>query len=245
MFVSLRTSIGILALVAVIATSASCTGRLVRQYEYEEDLFVSLDGSATLYVNASMPAFAALRGLEADTNPRAIVDRAYFRRAYSGEGVQVSRVTQSRRRGRRFVHLRLDVDDVRQLPRVAPLAWSAYQFGAEGDVVTFRQAVGAAAGKPVGDVGWRGDEIAGFRLHVPSRILEHNSPTAVERGNILVWEQTLRERQASAPLTIEVKMESTSILSRTLLLFAASGLAALLALAAIIFWTFRRGKTNA
>lgn len=229
---------------AIAASSSACGTRIVRQYEYEEDLFLALDGAATLYVNASVPALVALRGLPLDPDPRALVDRAFFRRAYAGPGIQVTRVTFSRRRGRRFVHLRLDADDVRKLPSVEPLSWSEYRFDQQEDAVLYRQQVGLSTGRALEDVGWRGDEVTGFRLHVPSRILFENTPGGIERGNILVWEQSLRDRQASAPLTIEARMERTSILSRTLLLFAASGAAALLVMAGLIAWTIKRGRST-
>jgi hypothetical protein len=40
----------------------ACGTNLFRQYEYEEDMFLSLDGSATITVSASIPALNALRG---------------------------------------------------------------------------------------------------------------------------------------------------------------------------------------
>ena len=44
---------------------AACGGRLFgKVYEYEEDIYLSLDGSAELIVNASVPALVALRGLD-------------------------------------------------------------------------------------------------------------------------------------------------------------------------------------
>lgn len=230
--------------VAVVAAASACGTRIGRQYEYEEDLFLALDGSATLYVNASVAALVALRGLPLDPNPQALVDRAYYRRVYAGSGVQVVRVTFSRRRGRRFVHLRVDADDVRKLQAVEPLAWSEYRFDRQGEAFVYRQRVGPSKGRALETVGWRGDEVTGFRLHVPSRVLFENAPGDVERGNILVWEQSLRDRQASLPLTIEVRMEATSILSRTLLLFAASGVAALLVMAGLVAWTIKRGSSR-
>ena len=43
---------------------SSLTDVFGKQYEYEEDLTIALDGSATLTVNASIPALVALRGLD-------------------------------------------------------------------------------------------------------------------------------------------------------------------------------------
>ena len=41
-------------------------------YEYEEELYLGLDGSATLNVNASVPALVALRGVDLNQSARAI-----------------------------------------------------------------------------------------------------------------------------------------------------------------------------
>jgi hypothetical protein len=61
--------------VAALALSA-CGGRLVKkQYEYEEEMYLALDGSATLNVNASVPALVALRGMDLNPSPRAIRSR--------------------------------------------------------------------------------------------------------------------------------------------------------------------------
>ncbi len=95
----------------------------------------------------------------------------------------------------------------------------------------------------MGDVGWNGDELVAFRVHLPSRINFHNSPTGVERGNILVWEQTLRDRLAGAPLRMEARMETESILYRTLWLFGGTFVAAMLALAAVVWWVSRKGRS--
>ena len=70
-----------LALVALAATLASACagGGLFRQYEYEEDIYLSLDGTATVYVNSSVPALNALRGTALNTSPTARLDRDAIR----------------------------------------------------------------------------------------------------------------------------------------------------------------------
>jgi hypothetical protein len=111
-----------LTLAAAVA-AASCSG-VFRQYEYEEDLYLSLDGSATLYVNSSIAALDALRGATFDPSPAAAIDRAAVREYFSAPFAHVAgRVATSRRSGRRFVHVRIDVDDVRSLARMPPFAW--------------------------------------------------------------------------------------------------------------------------
>jgi len=81
------------------------------------------------------------------------------------------------------------------------------------------------------------------RVHLPSRIRYHNAGADnLKRGNILVWEQSLAERQSGKPLEIEARIEQTSILYSTLILFTISGALALLVLALIIWWVVRKGK---
>jgi hypothetical protein len=221
-----------------------------RQYEYEEDLTIDLDGSGSLTVNASLAALSALRGLDVDPLGQS-VDRDRIRTLYESGVTRVKSVPRPwRRRGRQFVQINLEFDDVRKLNQAAPLSWSAYQLGQEGGQHVFRQTVTASALKPgaLKNVGWDGSEIVAFRLHLPSRILEHNArdlekdePTGIRRGNILSWEQHLADRLDSRPVTVQVRMESQSILYRTLFLFIGAFAAAVLTLAGLIWWTIRRG----
>jgi len=96
--------------------AAACGGTAIfRQYEYEEDVYLSLDGTATVYVNSSLAALNALRGTSFDATPTARVDTAAIRAYYTSPTTRVTRIAQSRRNGRRYVHDRLDVDDVRRL----------------------------------------------------------------------------------------------------------------------------------
>jgi len=243
----------VIALAAAVAAAGCGSGVLKKQYEYEEELYLSLDGSATLSVNASVPALVALRGVDLNVSPRVRFDRDRLRAFYEGPGATVTAVSASRRYGRRFVHVSIDVADVRSLQRLAPFAWSSYRFDRDGDVYEFKQTVGApAARRAVEDVGWDGSELIAFRLHLPSKIPYHNAPSRkIERGNILEWEQPLTDRLLGAPLDtttgdgiIQVQMETQSILARTLLLFGSTIVAAILMFAAIIWWVSRRGRDS-
>ena len=221
-----------------------------RQYEYEEDLTVGVDGSGTLTINASLAALNALRGLDVDPQA-ASADRDRLRALYESNVVRVRSVPRPwRRHNREFVQINLEFDDVRRLHEAPPLAWSRYELTARDGQHLFRQIVGPSALKPgtMKNVGWDGKEIVAFRLHLPSRILEHNArdletdePTGIRRGNILAWEQHLADRLDGKPVTIEVRMDSQSILYRTLFLFAGAFAAAVLTLVLLIWWTMRRG----
>lgn len=235
-----------LHLVVVIASvvgAAGCRNVLSRKYEYEEDVYLRLDGSATVYVNAAVPALVALRDAPLPVDPAARLDRNDVREFYEAPGVHVGSVSTSRRDGRRYVHVRLDVDDIRRLSSVKPFAWATYALQDRDGVAVFTQQLGPSAGKAVGDVGWHGDELVAVRLHVPSRVPFHNSPSkTIERGNIITWEQPLTARVKGEPIDIEVRMERDSILAQTLLLFGVMAVLAIATLGAGIWWVWRKGR---
>jgi hypothetical protein len=239
--------LGGLCVLCVLLLSSACssTTTLFRQYEYEEEIYLSLDGSATVYVNSSLPALNALRGTTFDASPAARVDVAAMREYFSSPATRVVRVTSSRRSNRRFVHVRLDVPDITRLGGAAPFAWSTYRFARDGDLFKYLQTVGAAAGKDVGNVGWNGNEVVAFRLHLPSKIRYHNTNRDVGRGNILVWEQPLSERLRGVPVELDARMDAQSILYTTLWLFGITFLAVAVVFCAVIWWVMRRGRKSA
>ena len=209
-------------LLITVLVSLACENVITRKYEYEEELFLALDGSATVYLNASVPALVALRGFTLPLDPTARLDRLVVRDLYNTPVSRVESVTLSRKEGRRYVHLRLDVPDIRRLHEAAPFAWSTYRYLESDASFEFGQDVKAAAGVDVGNVGWNGDELIAVRVHLPSVVTFQNSPSRkVERGNIVVWEQPLAERLKGTPLEIQASMEKESILFRTLALFGA------------------------
>jgi hypothetical protein len=236
-----RVWVALLALTAFAVVS--CRPTFSRKYEYDEDVHLALDGSALVYLNASVPALVALRGVDLDVDPRAHLDRSKVRALFDSPSSRVVSATMSRRDNRRYVHLRIEVDDVRKLGEVAPFAWSKYSIERQDQLLTYRQSVGASAGRDVGNVGWTGAELVAFRLHLPSRVPFHNSPAReIERGNIVVWEQSLADRIKGRPVAIEVQMETESILFQTLTLFAISILLALATFALAILFVMRKGR---
>lgn len=252
----------LLLLLLVLATLAGgCQQSIFRQYEYEEEIYLKLDGSATVIVNASVPALVALRGLDLD--PEAPVDRDKVRTLYESADAHVVRVSNPwRRKGRRFVQVRLDVDDIRRLGSAPPFTWSSYSFVQQDGQFLYRQTMGApavaaaaatsplapapAAGKTMQQGGWDGSEMIAVRMHLPSRIEYHNATSKkVDRGNIVSWEQPLRDRLAGRPLEMEVRMQTQSILNRTLTIFGLAMVAAFIVLAAIVFWVKQKGRAAA
>ena len=242
----MRRRLVVALLLAAVVASAQCRRGIFRQYEYEEEIYLKLDGSATVIVNTSIAALVALRGVVLDTDPQAAVDRDRIRAFYTSPTTTVTRVSRPwRRDGRRFVQVRIQTDDVRTLGRAAPFAWSTYEFRERRRTIHVRadgrrRGAGAAAARP-----WSGTEIVSVRMHVPSRIEYHNAPSReVERGNILTWEQPLADRLQGRPLKAEVRMETESILAQTLTIFGLAAVAALGLLAGVVYLgeTEGRGK---
>lgn len=234
-----------------VLLSIACGSVIARQYEYEEEIFLALDGSASVYVNAAVPALVALRGAPLPVDPAARLDREVVRDFYESPVSHVASVTTSRRNGRRYVHLRIDVADIRRLSEAAPFTWSSYRFEPRDAQFEYTQVVTASPGpdlssirQDVGDVGWTGAERVAFRLHLPSRVTFHNAPSrTIDRGNIIVWEQSLADRVKGGPVEIQVRMETASILYRTLALFIAMMVVVALTFAAAI-WFVKSRKTT-
>jgi hypothetical protein len=261
MHVPMRAIVAAIAMAALAAACSGGRGPLGPEYEYEEDLTLGLDGSATLVVNASIPALAALHGLPLNTDLRARGDQLQkqIEDLYSSPYTKVGRISAWTRHGRRFVGIHLAVPDIRSLPEARPFGWSAYELHEEGGQIVYRHRlsrIGTAAPPP----NWNreGDEIVAFRLHLPARIRHHNSrdmrtdePLSPSRGNILTWEQRVTDRLAGKPIAyaedktpdvMEVRMDRQSILYRTLWLFGLAFLAALLVIGGLIWLTMRRGR---
>ncbi len=231
------------ACAVALAASACDRADFGKHYEYDEDITLAVDGSARVRVSASIPALVNLRGMDLDARPTAAVDKAKVRALFASPAARVTRVSRWRRYGRQFVQVRMDVDDITKLGGTPAFSWAAYQFARKDGLIVYRQALGAPAGKDAGAAGWKGDELVSIRVHLPSRIRFHNAGAGnLRRGNILVWEQRLADRQAGKPLEAEARIEETSILYSTLVLFGASALLALAVFGAFLGWIATRGR---
>ena len=238
--------LGLCVLVATAAAACSCAGGgLFKPYEYEEEMYLSLDGSATVNVNSSIEALNALRGTTFDPRPRTRVDRDSVRRYFTTPSTRVARVSTSRRRGRQYVHVRVETDDIATLAAAAPFTWSSYSLTRQGEAVVYKQRVGAAATsrEEEKDADMAADELVAFRIHVPSVVEHHNAgPENLRRGNIVVWEQTMQNRLRGEPLELEVRMQPQSILYTTLILFASMFAAAAVLFGVVIWRVVRAGQ---
>jgi hypothetical protein len=236
--------------VLAAAAAAGCSTVFGRQYEYEEELYLSVDGSASVIVNTSLAALDALRGLSVGPIGEP-PDRERARQIIERVGCPVTAVGRPwTRNGRRFIQVRLATPDVRTLSACPLLSWSTYALAPmEESGLRYQQRVGAPAATGGADTaGWSGQEVVAFRLHLPSRIRYQNvkrldgSNGDTERGNILTWEQMLTDRRAGKPLDLEVRMDATSILNVAVVLFLGALVAAVLTLLLVVWLVRRRGR---
>jgi hypothetical protein len=183
---------------------------------------------------------------------RTRIDRDEVRRCFDSPVNAVTRVSRPwRRKGRRFIQVRIEVPDVAQLSRSPVFAETAYVLIRDDGRTMFRGTIGGSTREPVPAARWDGSELVAFKLHLPSRIhfhnvrdLETNETEGVERGNILRFEQRLSDRLVGVPLEMRVEMDEESILYRTLWLFAGAFSGAMLLLVSLIWWTVRRGRSG-
>jgi hypothetical protein len=236
---------------AVVAASliTACSNPLGRQYEYEEQVYLSVDGRATVVVDASLASLVALRGASLDPALTGATDRAGVRRLYESAGCQIDSVSRLwQRHERRFVQIQVSAERIAELSKCPLLAWSTYSLATSDQLLKYRQSVGPPSGAVPASVNWDGSELIAFKVHVPSRIRYHNvkrldgSNGEYERGNILTWEQALADRLAGKPLALEIDTDTTSILHTTLWIFAGAFTAAVALLVSIIWMIIKRGK---
>ena len=203
-------------------------GGLFRQFEYEEEMYLSLDGSATIFVNSSVPALNALRGTSFDARPNARLDRAAVRQYYTHAGD-----ARHPRELRRAATTGCSPTSASMWTTsgawasAAPFAWSSYQLverrrprrlSSIGGRGRRRGGRGSPGGTPA--------RTGGVPAAPPERDRLPQQPgSSVQRGNILEWEQPLTDRLRGVPVTIEARMKPQSILYRTLLLFGGTLLA--------------------
>jgi hypothetical protein len=247
-----RIACGVLGVVLLGACGAA--GPLGRQYEYQEQVYLKARGGATVVIHASIPALVALRGVPLDPSPKARVDQDAVKRLFQQSGcTDIRQVGQPwRRKNRWFIEVRIETPDVNTLGRCGMLAWSTYRYERDEAGTHYEQTVGAPTVGKSGAVNWDGSELVAFRLHAPSRVVYHNlrrldrdEPGEIDRGNILTWEQHLSDRRAGKPLRLDVRMESQSILRRTLTLFAGAFISAALAITGFVWLLVRRGRARA
>jgi len=240
-----------IAVLFAAALSASCTNPFVPQYEYEEQVYLDVDGHALVVIDTSLAALVALRGAAIDP-AIATADRNGVRQLVTAAGCHVEDVSRFwTRHGRKFVQIEVSASHIKDLPACKLLAWSTYSLDhIEHGGLRVQQHVGAPTPGTGEKTAWAGDELVAFKFHLPSRVTWQNvklldgTNGTTERGNILTWAQTLTDRLAGKPLDMQADMDGKSILHTTLWLFAGAFGAAVLVLVTAIWLVIRKGRKS-
>ena len=197
-----------------------------------EEIYLSLDGTATVYVNSSLAALNALRGTSFDASPAARVDRARDPHVLFERRPPASRASASRAAAAAASSTCGSTSTTcagwrgRRRSRGRPTA-----FERDGDLFIYRQTVGAAPRRRTsGTSAGTAARSSRSACTCPARSATRTPSREVGRGNILEWEQPLADRLRGVPLELEARMDTQSILYRTLWLFGATFVAVAVAL---------------
>jgi hypothetical protein len=206
-------------------------------YEFDQELWLQVDGSGTVHVTGRPELWAAFKG----TGDPAALTTDSLRALFERSGLQVREVTRTRRDGRPYLFVSAEFDDVNRLG--GSPAFPDLQIGLRRErerlVLEGRWPLAGAPEPPPA----RPEELVAIRFHVPSRIHSHrNASQGVERGNIVSWRQGLAPALAGEPLEFGVEMEETSILRDTLLLFLGAGALGLGLVGGALWLLWRRGR---
>ena len=196
----------VLAFVAAAAIGCGSGGSLFRQYEYQEDVYLSLDATATVDVRTSLAAPDALRGPSVDAGPRRRIDRDAIRRFYTHAG-HASDGDQRIAAERPAIRPRLEVDNIRRLGEAPPFAWSARpspQTRSRPAVEDWR------GGQQVSRrLAGRARELVAFASICRARSIITTPAPPTETGQHPSLEQPLADRLDSIPLVLDARMQTS------------------------------------
>lgn len=219
----------------VLLLASPLTGCLA--YEFDQELWLRVDGSGTVNVTGRPELWSAFKdaGAPDSLTPEAL--RSLFERS----GLRVREATRTRRDGRPYLFVSADFDDVNRLGGSPAFPDLVIGLRREGEELVLEGRWAAVATRDPPEA--RPDELVAIRFHLPARIHSHrNAADGVERGNIVSWRQSLGAALAGEPLEFGARMEDTSILRTTLLVFLGAG-AVGLGLVGVGLWLFwRRGR---
>jgi hypothetical protein len=176
-------------------------------YEYEEEVFLEVDGSGEIRMSGSTAAVRALHGLDEAGAGEA---KALF----EGEGVEVLSALETERDRRKFVHVEARFAGWNELCRLRAFRGRRCLLTKEDEGLGLELSLPSP--RAAAPEGLDPQALLALRYHVPSTIRFHNSPGGIERGNILSWKRTLREHFAGRPLDVEVHFDRRTVLAATI-----------------------------
>jgi hypothetical protein len=229
-------------LAALVVLAAGIRGCVA--YEYEHEIWLNVDGSGTLRTTGRPELWTAFKGLGSRDHPGATVTRDAVRELYERSGLRVRRTTLTHRRGRAYVYVSADFEDVNALSATPAFPDLRIAMRREGERIRLEGTWIRPPGAP--DVkGVEADGLMAVRFHLPSKVYDHaNAADGVERGNILGWRQTVAAALGGESLRFGALMDRRSILFSTVLLFGGAILVGLGLVASGLYYFVRRGRRS-
>jgi len=212
-------------------------------YEYEHEIWLQVDGSGVVHVTGRPALWTAFKSLPLDENDPDSMKRA-VRKLFEESGLDVRRVTVTKRRGHRYLFVSAAFKDVNRISYTP--AFPDLRVGLRRE-----------DGRLIMDGSWQrpiealpgGDEdrdgLMAVRFHLPSKVYSHrHAADGVERGNILGWRQDTAAALDGGRLDFGATMDERSILSSTVMLFAGAVVLAVVLLSVALWAVVRQGRKD-
>ena len=206
-------------------------------YEYEEEVFLEVDGSGRLRVSGSSEILQALHG---PNGPNGTTTSSMTSR-FEGRGFELDSVRETEREGRKFVHVQGRFADWNELCAHPAFADRECRLDVTDDD---ELELTLSLPRPEGDIpeAIPPDATLALRFHFPSTVLYHNSRGDIERGNIIGWERTASEHFDATNLVVEARFERRSVLSTTVVILGTAVAVVLFSVALALFLMVRKGR---
>ena len=210
-------------------------------YEYEHEFWLDTDGSGAVYVTGRPSLWAALKGLPA-SDDRPDESRAAVRALFEKSGLEVRRVTWTRRGGRPYLFISARFEDVNRLSSTPAFPDLRINLARAGDRLSVEGAWQRPPGGPDPPAADRAGLMA-VRFHLPSKVYEHRKAVdGIERGNIVGWRQEVAAGLDGQRLPFGFVIDRRSILLSTVGLFAGAIAVGLSLVALAVYLAFRKGR---
>lgn len=204
-----------------------------KTYDYEEEFFLEVDGSGELRLSGSLELLGFFHDL-GEVTPESVVNH------FDGPSLTSITVRESDRSGRPFIHITTRFSSFTELCQQTAFVARSCQLLDDGEELSIISTIPAPKHEPGGDIA--PESLVAFRFHLPSQVTYHNSPSGVERGNILGWEQTFDGLRRQGALKLEARFGRRSVLSATVQILAMALLAVITVVVMAFALMIRKGR---
>jgi len=212
-------------------------------YEYEHEIWLQVDGSGVVHVTGRPALWTAFKSLPLDEgDPEAMKKAA--RKLFEESGLDVKRVTVTKRGGHRYLFVSAEFKDVNRISYTR--AFPDLRVGLrreDGRLMLDGSWQRPIEALPGGEKDR--DGLMAVRFHLPSKVYSHrHAADGVERGNILGWRQDTAAALDGGRLEFGASMDERSILSSTVMLFAGAVVLAVVLLSIALWAVVRQGRKD-